>query len=231
MSSISFIIIIILVIIQTTFNAYAADIYNGTASVPPNGGEWYACSDFSTKYISFSIRVSETNLTLTPDFIGTNVPGKPTNESTPKYRPGVIVYQMTEANVKIFSDLSSKSEFTYIPSLSCYKKPIQSCDQDVGTLLLSEQDIQCLAVQNPTGKTVFFNISLSFKVSVFGDNVFTSPDVPGGNEVTLNNTNSTSSTSSASSYNNNYLIMNNNNRFGVIIITLMVIGLGKMITL
>ncbi|CAG8479252.1 5936_t:CDS:2 [Diversispora eburnea] len=162
--------------------------------------------------------------------VSTNVPGKPSNESTPKYRPGVLVYQMTEENMKIFSDISSKEEYNYIPSLSCYKKPIQSCDQDTGTLLLSEEDIQCLAIQNPTGKTVFFNISLSFKVSVFGENTFTSPDVPGGNDVTSNSTNSSSGASSSYN-NNNYLIMNNSNRFGVVIITLMVIGLGKMITL
>ncbi|CAG8765732.1 5134_t:CDS:1, partial [Racocetra fulgida] len=73
------------------------------------------------------------------------------------------------------------SNFDYIPSLSCYQQPVQSCDQDVGNLPLDDNLSQCLALQNPTGQIVYFNLSISWVKTVF-NNGFTSPDVPGGQE-------------------------------------------------
>jgi hypothetical protein len=67
----------------------------------------------------------------------------------------------------------------YVPSLSCYEKPVQVCNQDVGDDPLSFEDIQCVLAQNPTANPVRFNISVSFTKSVF-ENPFTSPGVPGG---------------------------------------------------
>ncbi|CAG8592389.1 33524_t:CDS:2, partial [Racocetra persica] len=159
-------------------NVYGEDIYTGTAQVPPYGGIWYACSNFSTTYISYSLRVSNTSLNVTPGFIGTTVPGKAPYD-IPKYLPALITYQLTAGNATIFASNSSK--FDYIPSLSCYQQPVQSCDQDVGDLPLDDNLSQCLALQNPTGQIVYFNLSISWVKSVF-NNGFTSPDVPGGHE-------------------------------------------------
>ncbi|CAG8709566.1 1515_t:CDS:2, partial [Acaulospora morrowiae] len=217
-------ILTIFLVIQTV-NVYATDIYNGTASIPPNGGEWYACSDFPTTYISFSVSVSNTSLNVTPNFIGTTVPGKNSNTSTPKYLPGVLAYQMTKDNIKIFTDHNTSSTFNYIPSLSCYEKPVQSCDQDVGDLPLSDNVLQCLALENPTGKTVYFHILLSFNKTVFQNNTFTSPDVPGGHE-SINNNNTTQKSGS-----NGLKSMSGHGFMQMVVVTLMVLGFSKLVTL
>ncbi|CAG8504906.1 15447_t:CDS:2 [Cetraspora pellucida] len=130
----------------------------------------------------YSLRVSNTSLNVTPNFIGTTVPGKAAS-SVPKYIPALIAYQLTAGNVTIFA--SNTSNFNYIPSLSCYQQPVQTCDQDVGNLPLDDNVSQCLALQNPTGQIVYFNLSISWVKSVFS-NSFTSPDVPGGHESLKN---------------------------------------------
>ncbi|CAG8735831.1 29066_t:CDS:2 [Gigaspora margarita] len=163
-------------------NVHGGSIYSGTLELPPYGGIWYACSSFNTTYISFSIRVSNTSMNVTPGFPGTTVPGS-TPRNMSKYLPAVIAYQMTASNVTLFASNVSHTNFQYIPSLSCYEKPIQSCDQDVGDLPLDDNVSQCLAVQNPTAQPVYFNLSISWVKSVFVTN-FTSPDIPGGHEAT-----------------------------------------------
>ncbi|CAG8582493.1 7277_t:CDS:2 [Acaulospora morrowiae] len=216
-------ILTIFLVIQTV-NVYATDIFNGTASIPPNGGEWYACSEFPTTYISFSIRVSNTSLNVTPNFIGTTVPGKNSSTSTPKYLPGVLAYQMTKDNVKSFTDHDNSSNFNYIPSLSCYEKPVQSCDQDVGDLPLSDNVLQCLAMENPTGQTVYFHVLLSFNMTVFPNNSFTSPDVPGGHESPNNNT-------AQKSGSNGLKPTSGHGFMQMVVVTLMVLGFSKLVAL
>ncbi|CAG8520440.1 12023_t:CDS:2 [Dentiscutata heterogama] len=165
-------------------NVRGGSIFSGTGEVPPYGGIWYACSNFNTTYISFSLRVSNTSLDVTPNFLGTVVPGQsPRNMS--KYIPALIAYEMTAGNVTLFASNVSNTSFQYIPSLSCYEMPVQSCDQDVGDLPLDDDLPQCLALQNPTAQPVYFNLSISWVKSVFVTN-FTSPDVPGGHEALKN---------------------------------------------
>ncbi|CAG8533396.1 24655_t:CDS:2 [Dentiscutata erythropus] len=161
-------------------NVRGGSIFSGSGEVPPYGGIWYACSNFDTTYISFSLRVSNTSLNVTPGFLGTVVPGQ-SPRSMPNYIPALIAFEMTADNVTLFASNLTGTNFKYIPSLSCYETPVQSCDQDVGDLPLDDNVSQCLALQNPTAQPVYFNLSISWIKSVFVSN-FTSPDVPGGHE-------------------------------------------------
>lgn len=114
---------------------------------------------------------------ITEGFPGQIIPGDPPMP-LPKFRPALNVFQLTYDALLTFANKTSDS-FTYIPSLSCYEKPVQVCDQDVGDIPLEFKESQCLLLTNPTATPVRFNASVSFVNSVFNQ-TFTSPEVPGG---------------------------------------------------
>ncbi|CAI2166494.1 20629_t:CDS:2 [Funneliformis geosporum] len=155
------------------------EIYTGVAEIPPFNGSWHLCSSINTDYISFSMRVLEDQTTpLTQEFPGKTLEGRPP-KPLPKYKPALLAFQLNYENVVKYSDtVKEVSKFAYIPSLSCYEKPIQQCDQDVGDIPLQFKESQCLLLQNPSGVPVRFNLSISFTETVFSQE-FTSPANPG----------------------------------------------------
>ncbi|RIA93028.1 hypothetical protein C1645_735899 [Glomus cerebriforme] len=159
------------------------DIYTGVAEAPAYNGSWYLCSTINTDYISFSVRVLDDQTTPITEGFGQTIQGGPPVQ-LPKFRPALNIFQLTYNDLLNFTDTTTKS-FAYIPSLSCYEKPVQSCDQDVGTLPLEFKESQCLLAVNPIAVPVRFNVSLSFTNSVFNQ-TFTSPNVPGGTSATPN---------------------------------------------
>ncbi|CAG8745264.1 4424_t:CDS:2, partial [Funneliformis mosseae] len=136
------------------------NIYTGVAEVPPFNGSWYLCSSINTDYISFSMRVLEDQTTpVTEGFPGKTLVGRPP-KPLPKYRPALLAFQLSYEGVVEYSNTTNEvSKFEYIPSLSCYEKPVQQCDQDVGDLPLEFKESQCLLLENPTGIPVRFNLS------------------------------------------------------------------------
>ncbi|CAB4445120.1 unnamed protein product [Rhizophagus irregularis] len=176
----SFIALIITVLLAFQVNGIYgdSDIYMGIAEVPPYNGSWYLCSSFNTDYMSFSVKVLDDQTTpVTEGLPGKAVPGDPPMP-LPKFRPALNVFQLTYNALMTYIGKTSDS-FTYIPSLSCYEKPVQACDQDVGDLPLEFKESQCLLLTNPTATPVRFNASVSFIKSVFNQ-TFTSPEIPGG---------------------------------------------------
>src|ERR1043165_4096761 len=97
---------------------------------------------------------------VTEGFPGQKIQGTPP-KPLPKFRPALIVYQLNYDSVVAFANKSSTDEFLYVPSLSCYQKPVQICEQDVGNDPLDLKEIQCLLLQNPTAVPVRFNVSVS----------------------------------------------------------------------
>jgi hypothetical protein len=134
---------------------------------------------------------------ITEGFPGEVLPGV-APVPLPKFRPALNVFQLTYKGLLAFTNTTTKT-FTYIPSLSCYEKPVQVCEQDVGDPPLEFKESQCLLLVNPIATPVRFNASISFVKSVFNQ-TFTSPNVPGG---TSNN-----QTNSATNYKYDYGIGN-----------------------
>ena len=112
---------------------------------------------------------------VTEGFPGKTLEGKPP-VPLPKFKPALFVFQLDYGNLMKFSD---RVYFSYVPSLSCYEKPVQQCDQDVGDYPLPFNSSQCILLINPTATPVRFNLSMSFTKSVFVQE-FTSPKTPGG---------------------------------------------------
>ncbi|GBB95757.1 hypothetical protein RclHR1_26070001 [Rhizophagus clarus] len=178
MNSIIALVIVILLTFQVNGIYGDSDIYTGIAEAPSYNGSWHLCSSINTDYISFSVRVLDDQTTpLTEGFPGETLPGDPPTP-LPKYRPALNVFQLTYNGLLDFINSTEKS-FPYIPSLSCYETPVQSCDQDVGDLPLEFKESQCLLLVNPTSTPVRFNATVSFVKSIFNQS-FTSPNVPGG---------------------------------------------------
>ncbi|CAJ0760460.1 3408_t:CDS:2 [Entrophospora sp. SA101] len=171
------------------------DIFTGISKAPGNRGAWYTCSDIDTRYVSFAMNIVDSSTPMTPGFIGTIIPGVPPEKPIPKYRPGLIVYQL--ANSEMQKYLDPTSDFEYVPSLSCYDEPKATCKQDAGKIPLQFSTKQCLLMENPTGLDIVFNVSLSWTKSIFNSDV-QSPNVPGGLDSITTTTDVSSATSSSS---------------------------------
>ncbi|CAG8432789.1 522_t:CDS:2 [Diversispora eburnea] len=139
-----------------------------TIQIPINNGTWQICAQNLTKYISYSIRVINENIPVTPDFGTTN--------------SGLSTRIPTAPTVKVLARVMYSNGLKYISSLSCYKEFITKCDQDTGKLLIHEPDQYCLQLKNPGPYPQKVNVSVSFISTVFKDGGFTSPNIPGGNE-------------------------------------------------
>ncbi|CAG8772715.1 9206_t:CDS:2, partial [Funneliformis caledonium] len=145
------------------------NIYTGVAEVPPFNGSWYLCSSINIDYISkfFNESFRRSNDSSNGRIPGKTLVGRPP-KSLPKYKPALLAFQLSYEDVVEYSNITNEvTKFDYIPSLSCYVKPVQQCDQDVGDLPLEFKESQCLLLENPTGIPVRFNLSVSFTETVF----------------------------------------------------------------
>ncbi|CAG8707246.1 10842_t:CDS:2, partial [Racocetra persica] len=141
--------------------------YN-TVDVPPNNGTWTICSNESTRYISYSVKVVDSIFPITPGY------GKTT--------PGTSSPLATAPQVGIAARIRYANAQKFIPSLSCYLQFTISCDQDTGNIPVRDNDNYCLDIINPASSSQRVNVTASFtKSSVFEGGGFTSANQPGGN--------------------------------------------------
>ncbi|RHZ49957.1 hypothetical protein Glove_508g80 [Diversispora epigaea] len=180
-----------------------------TVQVPINNGTWKVCAESLTKYISYSIRVVNGNVPVTPDF-GTTDFGLPTRIPT-------------APTVKVLARVMYSDGLKYIPSLSCYKEFITKCDQDTGKLLIHEPDLYCLQLINPGPFPQKVNVSVSFISTVFKDGGFTSPNLPGGNEKPVEDNGENDIINSYSGGNGNNNININSDKFKIMLIVILII--------
>ncbi|RGB22956.1 hypothetical protein C1646_775230 [Rhizophagus diaphanus] len=137
-----------------------------TAKVPPNNGTWKFCSDTTTKYVSYSVRIVPDSTPITPGF-GIATPGKA--PSTLGVGKGIV------------AELENSSGSRFISSLSCHEKIVTVCDQDTGNIPISTAAIYCLSVTNPFSNPQTINVAFSDSDTVFEKGGFTSPNKSGGN--------------------------------------------------
>ncbi|PKY46794.1 hypothetical protein RhiirA4_461763 [Rhizophagus irregularis] len=136
------------------------------AKVPPNNGTWKFCSDTSTKYVSYSVRIVPDSTPITPGF-GIATPGK--------------VQSTLGVGKGISAQLESPSGFSFIDSLSCHEKIVTVCDQDTGNIPIGTAAKYCLSVTNPFSNPQTINVAFSGSDTVFEKGGFTSPNKSGGN--------------------------------------------------
>ncbi|GBC01575.1 hypothetical protein RclHR1_04240005 [Rhizophagus clarus] len=140
-----------------------------TAKVPPNNGTWKFCSDTTTKYVSYSVRLVPDSTPITPGFGITTVGKSP---STLGIGKGFV------------TELVNFSSF--VSSLSCYESIVMSCDQDTGKIPIKTPAKYCLLVTNPFSNSQTINVAFSGTDTVFEKGGFTSPNDSGGNDKLFN---------------------------------------------